>query len=41
VNLLILLTLGSVWLRNYRRHGAAHTLGLLVFGAFLVVENAL
>lgn len=41
VNLLILLALGSVWLRNYRRHGAAHTLGLLVFGAFLVVENVL
>lgn len=41
LNLLILLALGSVWLRNYRRHGAAHTLGLLVFGALLVVENAL
>ena len=41
VNLLLLLALCSVWLRNYRRHGAQHTLGLLVFGAFLLVENAL
>ncbi|WP_227356711.1 hypothetical protein [Haladaptatus salinisoli] len=41
VNLLVLLALGSVWLRNYRRHGARHTLGLLVFAAFLLVENAL
>jgi hypothetical protein len=41
VNVLLLLVLGSVWLRNYRRHGAQHTLGLLVFAAFLLVENAL
>ncbi|WP_458209334.1 hypothetical protein [Haladaptatus sp. NG-SE-30] len=41
VNLLLLLALGSVWLHNYRRHGAKHTLGLLVFAAFLLVENAL
>lgn len=41
VNVLLLLALGSVWLRNYRRHGASHTLGLLVVGAFLLVENAL
>lgn len=41
VNLLLLVALGSVWLRNYRQHGARHTLGMLVFAAFLVVENAL
>lgn len=41
VNVLLLVTLGSVWLRGYRRHGARHTLGLLVFAAFLLVENAL
>lgn len=41
VNVLLLLALGSVWLRNYRQHGARHTLGLLVVGAFLLVENAL
>lgn len=40
-NLVLLLGLGAVWLRNYRRHGATHTLGLLVFAAFLLVENAL
>ena len=40
-NLALLLALGSVWLRNYRRHGANHTLGLLVFAGFLLVENAL
>jgi len=32
VNLLVLAVLGTVWFRNYRRHGASHTLGLLVFG---------
>lgn len=41
VNLVLLAVLGSVWLRNYRRHGASHTLGLLVFAAFLAVQNAL
>jgi hypothetical protein len=40
-NLLLLAALGSVWLRNYRQHGAKHTLGLLVFAAVLVVQNAL
>ena len=40
-NVVLLVALGSVWLRNYRRHGAQHTLGLLVFAAFLLVENAL
>lgn len=40
-NLVVLLGLGAVWLRNYRQHGARHTLGLLVFAVFLVVENAL
>lgn len=41
VNVLLLLGLGWVWLSNYRRHGAAHTLGLLVFAALLLVQNAL
>lgn len=39
VNVLLLLALGSVWLRNYRRHGASHTLGLLVVAGFLLIEN--
>jgi hypothetical protein len=41
VNVLVLLALGAVWLPAYRRHGARHTLGLLVVGAFLLLENAL
>ena len=40
-NVLLLVALGSVWLRNYRRHGASHTLGLLVFAGFLLVQNLL
>ncbi|WP_207592887.1 hypothetical protein [Halomontanus rarus] len=41
VNAILLLILGSIWLRNYRQHGARHTLGLLVFAAFLLVQNCL
>ncbi|WP_332898109.1 hypothetical protein [Haladaptatus sp. CMSO5] len=41
VNVLLLVALGSVWLRNFRAHGARHTKGLLVFAAFLLVENLL
>lgn len=41
LNAVLLLALGSVWLRNYRAHGARHTLGLLAFAVFLLVENAL
>lgn len=41
VNVALLLALGSVWIRNYLDHGARHTLGLIVFGAFLLVENLL
>ncbi|QLG64228.1 hypothetical protein [Halorarum salinum] len=41
VNVLLLLVMGWVWLGNYRRHGASHTLGFLVVGAFLLVENVL
>jgi hypothetical protein len=40
-NVLILLLLGYVWGGNYRRHGATHTLGLLTFATFLVVQNLL
>lgn len=40
-NVLLLVALGAVWLRNYRDHGAQHTLGLLVVAAFLLVENGL
>ncbi|ELY61667.1 hypothetical protein [Natronococcus jeotgali] len=41
VNVVLLLALGSIWLRNYRQHGAHHTLGLLVFDTFLLVQNLL
>ncbi len=40
-NILLLLSLVYVWGGNYRRHGASHTLGLLVFSGFLLVQNAL
>lgn len=40
-NLAILLGLAWVWVGRYRDHGARHTLGLLVFGTFLLVENLL
>lgn len=41
LNVLLLLALGYVWQGTYRQHGAKHTLGLLVFGGFLLVENVL
>lgn len=39
LNLVLLLALSYVWIRNYRRHGARHTLALLIFGGFLLLEN--
>ncbi|MCL9816200.1 hypothetical protein [Natronocalculus amylovorans] len=41
VNIVLLLSLVYVWLPNYRRHGAPHTLGLLVFSVFLLLQNSL
>ena len=41
LNLVLLAGLTGVWWQNYRQHRARHTLGLLVFGGFLVVQNAL
>jgi hypothetical protein len=41
VNLVLAAVLGSIWLQNYRQHGASHTLGLLVVAVFLLFENAL
>ncbi len=41
VNIALLLVLVYVWGGNYRRHGANHTLGLLVFAVFLVFQNGL
>jgi hypothetical protein len=41
VNLLLLLGLSSIWLRNYLQFRSKHTLGLVMFSAFLLAENAL
>lgn len=40
-NALLLLVLGYIWGGSYRRHGANHTLGLLVFTTFLFAQNLL
>jgi len=40
-NVVFLLGLTAVWARNYRDHGAQHTLGLLIFAVFLLAENLL
>jgi hypothetical protein len=40
VNVLLLSTVLAVWGRNYRRLGSKHTLGMVVFGALLLLENA-
>ncbi len=41
INILLLLILGYVWGRNYLTFRSKHTLGLLVFAFFLLLENAL
>lgn len=41
INVVLLLALGGIWLRNYRRYRASHTLGLLIFAAVLLVQNLL
>lgn len=38
-NVALLLTLGYVWGLNWRAYRASHTLGLLIFAAFLLVQN--
>jgi hypothetical protein len=40
VNIVLLLALAYVWGRNYAKFRSKHTLGLLVFSAFLLLENA-
>lgn len=39
LNVLMLLSLAVVWLRNYRTFGSPMTLGLLGFAVVLLVEN--
>jgi hypothetical protein len=41
VNLVCLLVLTAVWVRNYRRFRTTLVLGLLVFAVAMLVENAL
>ncbi|WP_129116935.1 hypothetical protein [Halegenticoccus tardaugens] len=41
LNVLFLLTLSYVWVRNYAELRSKHTLGLLLFALFLLAENAL
>jgi hypothetical protein len=41
LNTLLLAGLVVIWARNYRSHGARHTLGLLAFGAVLLAQNLL
>ena len=40
LNVVLLLALGSVWTRNYLLLRSKHTLGMLVFAAMLLLENA-
>jgi hypothetical protein len=41
INVVILLVLVGIWLRNYWELGSKHALGLSVFGILLLAENLL
>ncbi|MEF8980049.1 MAG: hypothetical protein V5A39_14460 [Haloarculaceae archaeon] len=41
LNIVLLLVLGSIWVRNYLEFRSKHTLGLSVFVALLLAENLL
>lgn len=41
VNVVLLVVLTAVWLRNYRRFRTPLVLGLVAFGVVLLVENVL
>lgn len=41
INTVLLVGLLTVWVQSYRSVGAAHTLGLIVVGSFLFLENGL
>lgn len=41
VNAVLLVGLLTIWVRSYRAVRASHTLGLVVVGSFLFVENGL
>lgn len=39
LNIVLLLALGAVWLKNYRTFRSTMTLGLLAFAAVMLLEN--
>lgn len=41
VNILFLVTLSSIWVRNFRQFRSKHTLGLATFGGLLLLENVI
>jgi len=41
INVVVLLVLVGIWVRNYRELGSKHALGLSIFGLLLLAENAL
>jgi len=41
VNVVVLLLLTGIWVRNYRQLGSKHALGLAIFGVLLLAENGL
>lgn len=41
INVVLLIALGYVWARNYRKFRSKHALGLLLFAFFLLLENGL
>lgn len=41
VNVALLLVLVGIWVRNYSTFGSNLVLGLVVFGAAMVIENAM
>jgi hypothetical protein len=40
INIVLLAVLASIWGRNYWKLRSKHTLGMLVFAALLLLENA-
>lgn len=40
VNVLLLVALSAIWIRNYRRVQSRFTMGFLTFGGLLLAENA-
>ena len=41
LNVLLLLVLTGIWLRNYSEFRSKHTLGFVIFGVLLLAENLL